>query len=716
MTKKTAFGSGRTPISLFYRSPRLMLGLSLISGFSILSSTLVIAQTDSLVDTNSAPPSTTVKAAPIPAPEPPAQRKQVVTTIVVPVTPEPRANREYVAPASPPAPVAAKKPVRLRTSQTALRKPSTRRGTSETAFSKPSALRRKPETALRKPSTRRGTSQTAFRKPSTLRRTSETAFKKPATLQSTSQTALKKPSTLQSTSQTTFKKPSTLQSTSQTTLKKPALLQSTSQTAFKKPPTLQRTAAALGPAITVSTKPVVVVPDLSIPNTETVATPPKLELNPAQTPESAQVADSPTNPYNDRTDYSIGATPKDEEAAPVIVTDRSTGCRTVSQNGQLLSGVCADAAPGPLIATRRTTTRDIANKQTANREIAIPQTDAQPRDNSGRIARETHLPRATTHEPRVAKVRIHQPQLARVIIQEPRLARATTQESRLTGIKRLPRVSVAATRPVKIGRVKLRLRGINRSGQRTYTASYRQPQPVAPLPASSFPVSEGWTSPTSLDYYNLTPRPEGRPNTSNANFMFPLAVPSAINSLFGWRMHPVTGDYRFHSGTDIGAAEGTPVLAAIAGQVITADFMGGYGLTVVVQHEDGNNVSLYGHLSEIFVQPGEQVEQGNVIGRVGTTGLSTGPHLHFEWRHLTPNGWVALDARPNIEYALAQFVKSLQVAQATPQPESVTPQSVTPQSVPPQSVTPQSVAQQSVPPQLVPPQSVPPQSVSQRGI
>jgi murein DD-endopeptidase MepM/ murein hydrolase activator NlpD len=149
--------------------------------------------------------------------------------------------------------------------------------------------------------------------------------------------------------------------------------------------------------------------------------------------------------------------------------------------------------------------------------------------------------------------------------------------------------------------------------------------------------------------------------------MFPLAIPNAITSLFGWRIHPIAGDYRFHAGTDIGAPEGTPVLAAVAGQVITADFMGGYGLTVVVQHQDGNNLSLYGHLSEIFVQPGEQVEQGNVIGRVGTTGYSTGPHLHFEWRHLTPNGWVALDARPNIEYALGQFIKSLQVAQATPE-------------------------------------------------
>jgi hypothetical protein len=235
------------------------------------------------------------------------------------------------------------------------------------------------------------------------------------------------------------------------------------------------------------------------------------------------------------------------------------------------------------------------------------------------------------------------------------------------------------------------------------------------------PISEGWTSPTGLAYYNVTARPQGRPNSSNANFVFPLASPSAISSLFGWRIHPITGDYRFHAGTDISAPEGTPVLAAVAGQVITADFMGGYGLTVVVQHEDGNNVSLYAHLSEIFVQPGEFVEQGNALGRVGSTGFSTGPHLHFEWRHMTPDGWVALDAKPNIEYALAQFVKSLEVAQTLPQPEPVSqqPASQAPISQQPASQTPISQQPTSQPPALQPPiwqQSVSQQPVSQRGL
>jgi murein DD-endopeptidase MepM/ murein hydrolase activator NlpD len=149
--------------------------------------------------------------------------------------------------------------------------------------------------------------------------------------------------------------------------------------------------------------------------------------------------------------------------------------------------------------------------------------------------------------------------------------------------------------------------------------------------------------------------------------MFPLAIPAAITSIFGWRIHPITGQYRFHSGTDLGAPEGTPVLAAVSGQVVTADFLGGYGLTVVLQHQKGQDESLYAHLSEIFVKPGDMVEQGNVIGRVGSTGNSTGPHLHFEWRHLTSNGWVTVDAGTHLEFALAQFIRALQVAQAAPQ-------------------------------------------------
>jgi murein DD-endopeptidase MepM/ murein hydrolase activator NlpD len=174
------------------------------------------------------------------------------------------------------------------------------------------------------------------------------------------------------------------------------------------------------------------------------------------------------------------------------------------------------------------------------------------------------------------------------------------------------------------------------------------------------------------DYYNRTVRPLGRLGNGNLRLMFPLSIPSAITSVFGWRIHPITGDARFHSGTDLGAPMGTPVLAALAGRVVFADFFGGYGLAIALEHDNGKQQTLYGHLSEIFVKPGEIVKQGAAIGRVGSTGNSTGPHLHFEFRQLTTEGWVAQDPGVQLEDAMAQLVKSLQTAQKPPvQPGAV---------------------------------------------
>ncbi len=163
-------------------------------------------------------------------------------------------------------------------------------------------------------------------------------------------------------------------------------------------------------------------------------------------------------------------------------------------------------------------------------------------------------------------------------------------------------------------------------------------------------------------YYNRTIRPTGLLGNNDTNMIFPLPIPATITSLFGWRIHPITGDQRFHAGTDLGAGMGTPVVAAYSGNVATADLMGGYGLAVVLDHQKFGQQTLYAHLSEIFVQPGQSVEQGTVIGRVGSTGNSTGPHLHFEVRQLTNQGWVATDPGVQLQGALAQLVESLRVA------------------------------------------------------
>jgi murein DD-endopeptidase MepM/ murein hydrolase activator NlpD len=188
---------------------------------------------------------------------------------------------------------------------------------------------------------------------------------------------------------------------------------------------------------------------------------------------------------------------------------------------------------------------------------------------------------------------------------------------------------------------------------------------VGPVSLSSYGVRlSGRTTPSGRDYYNLTSRPPAKLGNGNIGMLFPLSIPAAITSAFGWRIHPISNESRFHSGTDLGADQGTPVLAAFAGKVQLADFMGGYGLAVVLQHNKGTEETLYGHLSELFVKPGETVKQGEVIGRVGSTGNSTGPHLHFEFRQQSPDGsWVTMDPGQSLEYSLAKLITNLQLAQ-----------------------------------------------------
>lgn len=124
-----------------------------------------------------------------------------------------------------------------------------------------------------------------------------------------------------------------------------------------------------------------------------------------------------------------------------------------------------------------------------------------------------------------------------------------------------------------------------------------------------------------------------RPGRLRAELRAGLAWPArgAITSGFGLRRHPLFGIVRPHHGVDIAAPWGTPVRAAAAGNVVYAGWFGGYGKLVVVDH-GGGIATLYGHLSSIAVSGGQRVAAGDLVGRVGSTGYSTGPHLHFEVR------------------------------------------------------------------------------------
>ncbi len=116
---------------------------------------------------------------------------------------------------------------------------------------------------------------------------------------------------------------------------------------------------------------------------------------------------------------------------------------------------------------------------------------------------------------------------------------------------------------------------------------------------------------------------------------FTRPVPGRITSPYGWRMHPIFKRKIYHSGVDIGAPYGTPIRAANSGRVIFVGWYSGYGKVIIIDHGKINGIpttTLYAHMSATIAKQGTNVAKGTVIGKVGTTGYSTGPHLHFEVR------------------------------------------------------------------------------------
>lgn len=129
----------------------------------------------------------------------------------------------------------------------------------------------------------------------------------------------------------------------------------------------------------------------------------------------------------------------------------------------------------------------------------------------------------------------------------------------------------------------------------------------------------------------LLRRANAGPTAKPGSGVLAWPVPGPVTSPFGWRMHPIFHVMKMHTGVDLHASMGDPIHAAADGTVIVAGWRGGYGKCVIIQHS-GNLSTLYGHQSEILVSVGQVVKRGQVIGKVGSTGYSTGPHLHFEVR------------------------------------------------------------------------------------
>lgn len=116
---------------------------------------------------------------------------------------------------------------------------------------------------------------------------------------------------------------------------------------------------------------------------------------------------------------------------------------------------------------------------------------------------------------------------------------------------------------------------------------------------------------------------------SSGKFSYPIN--GRLTCKFGWRIHPLWGGRNFHTGIDLAAPYGKPITASDRGEVIFSGWWGGYGKAVVIDHGRGYT-TVYGHMSRAYAQAGQSVEKGQTIGLIGSTGYSTGPHLHFEIR------------------------------------------------------------------------------------
>lgn len=148
--------------------------------------------------------------------------------------------------------------------------------------------------------------------------------------------------------------------------------------------------------------------------------------------------------------------------------------------------------------------------------------------------------------------------------------------------------------------------------------------PLSGIIAASLPVGD------PSDRYGVYMQTCGNRQCYGNPFNF--AWISYVTSTYGYRIHPISGEKNLHRGVDIGTAEGTPILAVQDGRVVSAGDAGGYGLCVAIEGEDGYQ-SRYAHCSSLFVSAGQEVKRGDIIAAVGSTGNSTGAHLHLEITH-----------------------------------------------------------------------------------
>lgn len=189
-----------------------------------------------------------------------------------------------------------------------------------------------------------------------------------------------------------------------------------------------------------------------------------------------------------------------------------------------------------------------------------------------------------------------------------------------------------------------------------------QPPPARPTttPSETEVADLGGTEAVGRSFPAGLPAP-GQP----LRLVYPLEQPATETDPFGWRFSSSRQAWRLHTGVDLIAPEGAAVRAVLPGLVRLVEEVSGYGLTVVIDHGRGWQ-SLYAHLLDASVRPGEPVNAGQPLGRVGQSGRATTAHLHFELRRLQSGRRVALDPGPLLEPPLETVTKPLISSDSSP--------------------------------------------------
>lgn len=201
----------------------------------------------------------------------------------------------------------------------------------------------------------------------------------------------------------------------------------------------------------------------------------------------------------------------------------------------------------------------------------------------------------------------------------------------------LKQFGVAAEKPTSIKndglpRAKNAIKEIRESSHRSVDGNEMKPLDVSTRPRIvEEPKLEALRRNTPATDVVALPNPASNTLAAGESLSYHLPLKGRISSGFGNRFHPIDRHVKFHAGLDIAVPTGTPVAATARGEVEFAGERGGYGNLVILKHPDGR-ISRYGHLQKILVVEGQQVDAGQKIALSGSTGKSTGPHLHFEIR------------------------------------------------------------------------------------